>query len=400
VTTEPFSDDAVRLKVLDLGTNVAAPFAATLLGDLGAEVIKCEQPGLGDPIRKDVSRWLMEGRNKRSITLNLRTPEGQQIIQQLASWADVLIENFRPGTMSSWGIGYEELSAINPRLVYVAISGFGQTGPYAPLSGYDFIGSAFGGLTALNGSPDRPPVIPNLYVVDHTSGLFAALGALEAVRRRDAPGGTGRGSFVDLALYESMLRYTGTDVVEYSRTGTIRPRVGGSPTGEGHHEPPYFYAYKTRDERWMSVVTITPRQIQELRALIADERLHHEKFDTLTSTMGHAVEFYDIVSTWVAAHDFDELWDILTKTTIAASAINTAKDIVENPHVRERGSILDVETEDGTMAMPVATPRLDDGDDGVRWVGESLGASNDHVYAEVLGLSEREIADLRARGVI
>jgi crotonobetainyl-CoA:carnitine CoA-transferase CaiB-like acyl-CoA transferase len=302
--------------------------------------------------------------------------------------------------MSKWGIGYEELSELNPRLVYVAISGFGQTGPYAQLSGYDFIGSAYGGLTALNGYPNLPPVVPNLYVVDHTSGLFAALGALEAVRRRDAPGGTGRGSFVDLALYETALRYTGWDVVESSRTGNLRSRVGGTPTGPGHREPPYFYAYKTRDQRWMSVVTITPGQIRELRSLISDPRLHDEKFDTLTSTMGHADEFYDIVSTWVGSHDFADLWEILKETTIAAGPINTAGDILDDPHVKARGSVVDVESADGeTMTMPAVTPRLND-ETEVRWAGEELGASSDHVYANVVGLSESEIADFRARGVI
>jgi crotonobetainyl-CoA:carnitine CoA-transferase CaiB-like acyl-CoA transferase len=285
--------------------------------------------------------------------------------------------------------------------VYVAISGFGQTGPYASLSGYDFIGSAFGGLTALNGYPELAPVIPNLYVVDHTSGLFSALGALEAVRRRDAPGGTGRGAFIDFALYETALRYTGTDVVEYSRTGTLRPRVGGKPTGPGHTEPPYFYAYKTKDERWMSVVTITPPQIQELRSLISDPRLHDEKFDTLASTMGHAAEFYDIVSTWVGSHTFAELWETLKQTTIAAGPINTAKDILDDPHVRARGSVVTVESADGaTMTMPAVTPRLGDETAKVRWVGEALGASSDHVYANVVGLSAHEIADFRARGVI
>jgi succinyl-CoA--D-citramalate CoA-transferase len=401
MTTQPLADDPVQLKVLDLGINTAGPFAAALLGDLGAEVIKCEQPGIGDPVRRDRSRWLVDGRNKRSITLNLRVPEGQELLKRLAAWADILIENFRPGTMSKWGIGYDELSDINPRLVYVAISGFGQTGPYAQLSGYDFIGSAFGGLTALNGYPELPPVIPNLYVIDHTSGLFAALGALEAVRRRDGPGGTGQGSFVDFALYEAPLRYAATEIAECSRTGNVRARVGGTPTGPGHTEPPYFYAYKTKDERWMSVVTITPGQIQELRSLVSDPRLHDEKFDTLTSAMAHASEFYDIVSTWIGSHDFVDLWEILKETTIAASPINTARDILEDPHVKARGSLVKVKTADGeVIAMPAATPRLNDEPEHVRWVGEELGASSDQVYAEVVGLSESEIADFRARGVI
>lgn len=403
MNTYPFSDNPTQLKVLDLGTAVAGPFAATLLGDLGAEIIKCEQPGMGDTVRMQgmSGRWQMEGRNKRSITLNLRVPEGQDILRRLVQWADVLIENFRPGTMTNWGIGYEELSKLNPRLVYVAISGFGATGPYAPLSGYDFVGSAVGGMTALTGYPHLPPVVPGVLVVDHTSGLFAALGALEAVRRRDAPGGTGRGAFIDMALYESVLRYAATDLVDYSLTGQVRARAGGMPQGPVKQEMPIWYAYKTRDERWLSICTVTPGQIRDLRALIPDPRLQDKKFDTGLSTTYHAEEYYDIISNWTGTHDFDEVWEALRKTSIPAGPINSVQDIVADPHINARGSILTVKNAEGqNLVMPAPTPRIEGDAQNPRWTGEPLGASNDHVYSTLLGFSAEEIADLRQREVI
>jgi crotonobetainyl-CoA:carnitine CoA-transferase CaiB-like acyl-CoA transferase len=403
MNTEPFSDNPTQLKVLDLGTAVAGPFATTLLGDLGAEVIKCEQPGTGDTVRGGgmSGRWQMEGRNKRSITLNLRVPEGQDVLRRLVQWADVLVENFRPGTMTKWGIGYEELSKVNPRLVYVAISGFGQTGPYASLSGYDYVGSAVGGMTALTGYPHLPPVVPGLLVVDHTSGLFAAMGALEAVRRRDAPGGTGRGAFIDMALYESVLRYAATDLVDYSLTREVRARAGGKPQGPVQQEMPIWYAYKTRDERWLSICTVTPGQIRDLRALIPDPRLQDKKFDTGLSTTYHAEEYYDIISGWTGERDFDEVWTALRKTSIPAGPINSVQDIVADPHINARGSIVTMKNADGKdLVMPAATPRIDEDTQNLRWTGEPLGASNNHVYSTLLGLSAETLADLRAREVI
>jgi crotonobetainyl-CoA:carnitine CoA-transferase CaiB-like acyl-CoA transferase len=401
MNTQPFSNNPAQLKVLDLGTQIAAPFAATLLGDFGAEVIKCEQPGTGDPVRIDSGRWLLDSRNKRSITLNLRVAEGQEILRRLAAWADVLVENFRPGTMKKWGIGYEDLAKINPRLVYVAISGFGQTGPYASLPGYDFIGSAFGGMTALTGYPDLPPVIPGLFVVDHTSGVFGALGALEAVRRRDAAGGTGRGAFIDLALYETALRYAGTDLVDYSLRGYLRTRTGGMPSESAQQEAPLWFAYETKDRRWLSVVTVMPTQIQGLRTLVSDRRLLDKKFDSLVSTMSHAAEFYDIVNTWIGQRDFNEVWEALNKAGIPAGPINTAQDIINDPHITARGSVLSEKSVDGkAVVMPAVTPRLDNEVHNIRWIGEPLGASNHQVYSSVLGFSENDIAGLRTRGVI
>jgi crotonobetainyl-CoA:carnitine CoA-transferase CaiB-like acyl-CoA transferase len=404
MTERPLRDTGAQLKVLDLGTQVAGPFVATLLGDLGAEVIKVEQPGTGDTARGPAGmspRWQTDGRNKRSITLNLRVAEGQDLLRRLAGWADVLVENFRPGTMDKWGIGYAALSAVNPRLVYVAVSGFGASGPYAHMSGYDYVGSAVGGMTALTGYPDQPPVVPGLLVVDHTAGLFGALGALEAVRRRDAPGGTGRGDYVDLALYETVLRFAATDLAEYSLQGAVRERAGGSPRSDGGEEMTIWYSYRTRDGRYVAISPVTLGQLADLRAIIGDPELEDPKYQTKEGRMANARAFYDIISRWVGARDFSEVWARLSASTVPAGPVNAVPDIVEDPHIVARGSLVTATNAAGeAIVMPAATPRIGAAAVGPRWTGERLGASNEQVYSQVLGLSAQDIAGLRERGVI
>jgi len=399
----PISSDPSVLKVLDLGSQVAGPFAATLLGDLAAEVIKCEPPGLGDPSRRDgmAPRWQTDGRNKRSITLNLKTAEGQAILRRLAAWADVLFENFRPGVMDRWGVGYEALKAVNPRLVYVAVSGFGASGPYAQMSGYDFVGSAFGGMTALTGYPDLPPVTPGLLVVDHVTALFAALGALEAVRRRDAPGGTGQGTFVDLALYESVLRFAATDLADYSLTGLLRERAGGTPRRDGREEMTIWYSYRTRDGRYLCISPVTLGQVADLRKVIQDPALMDPCFETLKGRTQNAAALYDIISRWVEARDFDEVWATLRDTSVPIGPVNAIPDIVADPHIAARGSLVTMANAEGeAIVMPAATPRIGGQNSLPRWTGEPLGASNRLVYSGLLGLSDDEIEGLSARGVI
>lgn len=404
MTNPPILDEPGRLKVLDLGTQVAGPFAATLLGDFGAEVIKCESPGTGDPSRGGdgmAARWQAEGRNKRSITLNLRTSEGQDILRKLAAWADVLIENFRPGTMDKWGLGYDALSKLNPRLVYVAVSGFGSSGPYAQMSGYDYVGSAVGGMTALTGYPDRPPVVPGVYVVDHSAGLFAAMGALEAIRRRDAPGGSGRGAYVDLALYESALRFVSAELVDHSLTGAVRERAGGSPRRDGAQELTIWYSYQTRDGRFLALSPVTMGQIADLRRIIGDPALLDPKFETMRGRMDNAPELYDIVSRWVGARDFDEAWSLLRASSLPVGPVNTIPDIIEDPHIAARGSLVTMDNAQGRpIVMPAATPRIDGAPLPPRWTGEPLGASTAQVLSQVLGLSAAEVDGLRDRGVI
>ena len=257
------SQDPSRLKVLDLGRYLAGPVTATLLGDLGAEVIKIERPVVGD-LARHVSphpggrdegmsyEFQIEGRNKRSITLDYSRPEGAELFHKLVRWADILVENFTPGTMEKWGLGYEALSEINPRLVYVAISGFGRTGPYSQRPGFDFVASAFGGLMYSTGLSDGPPTTTGYAMADMATPAFAALGAVEAVRRRDAPGGTGRGELVDLGLYESILRMATPFLAVYARERRNRERESSRPRHDGKPAmATWGYTFKTLDERWI-----------------------------------------------------------------------------------------------------------------------------------------------------
>ncbi len=405
MTAEPVSTEPSVLKVLDVGTQVAGPFAATILGDLGAEVIKVERPGTGDPLRLAgmSPRWQVEGRNKRSVTLNLGLAEGQALLRRLAGWADVLVENFRPGTMDRWGLGYEALSPVNPRLIYAAVSGFGASGPYAGRSGYDHVGSAFGGLTAVTGYADRAPVLPALFMTDHVTGLFTAIGILEAVRRRDVPGGTGRGTRIDGALYESIVRLAGADIADHSLTGFVRGRVGGEPVAADVRESPLPYAYRTRDGRWLSVYPVTDAQLGQLRQLVGDPELEDDRFQGTEGRARHAADWYRIIAAWVAAHDFAELWAALGRTDVPASPINSVPELVEDPHVRQRASVVEVINAEGRVVrMPAVIPRLAEAGHtaGIRWAGEPLGASNDAVYGGLLGLRGVEVAELAAGGVI
>ncbi len=401
--SEGLGTDPTKLKVLDLGTQVAGPFAATILGDFGAEVIKCEQPGAGDPSRTGGPMgtvWLVNGRNKRSVTLNLRVPAGQALLKRLASWADVLVENFRPGTMGRWGLGYEDLQAVNPRLVYVSVSGFGQSGPLAPLSGYDYTGSAYGGLTAVTGYPDRPPVLPGLFIIDYMSGLFAAVGALEAIRRRDAAGPAGRGSYVDQALYETAMRIAAMDIAAYSLDGTVRERIGGMPVVEGRTESGTWYVYRTRDDRWLSLHCVNDQQFAELRALVGASELDEHRFDTYPSRCQHASDLYRIISAWVAGYDLAELWPLVARTKIPAGPVNTVADLFSDAHVRARGMLVETEVNGRPMAMPGVVPHLEPDPGEVRWAGPALGSSNREVYAGLLGLDDQELARLEQDGVI
>lgn len=401
--THPFQNAPAQIKVLDLGTQIAGPFVATMLGDLGAEVIKVEQPGLGDTLRMPdgmSSKWQAEGRNKRSITLNLRVPEGQDILKRLAGWADVLVENFRPGTMEKWGVGYDQLSAVNPGLVYVAISGFGRGGPYSQMSGYDYAASAMGGATAVTGYPDRPPTVPGAYFADYTTGLFGALGAVEAVRRRDAPGGSGKGAFIDMALYESVMRFMGWDLAEYALSGTMRDRAGGMPRTDGAPEMTIWYSYRTRDGRFVAISPVTMGQITDLRAIIKDPDLD-ERFETLQGRMANGPALYEIISRWTEAHDFAQVWDTLSRSSVPAAPVNAVNDLVREPHILERGSLVTSRNAQGQeLVLPGPTPRISGDPREPRWTGEPLGASNRHVFANILGLSPGEVADLESRGVI
>jgi len=379
------------MRVLDVGTQVAGPFVATILGDLGADVIKCEQPTIGDPLRLPDGmspRWLADGRNKRSCTLNLRHPQGQALLKRLAQWADVLVENFRPGTMARWGLAYDDLRLINRRLVYVSVSGFGQSGPYVGRVAYHSIGAAFGGITDLSGFAGEPPVTPGPFLADYIAGLFGAIGALEALRRRDAPGGIGEGEWVDTALYDSVMRLSAAEFAAYALTGTVCKRTDGPPM-------------RTRDGRYVIILPVQPDQYAALVQLVGDPALSDEKFATAFRRTQHRGEFEAIVGRWIGALDAADALEKLITAGVPASQVNNVADLVDNEHVRTRNDLVSLTNHLGQAVMlPGVVPRFHRSADAPRWLGEKLGASNEYVFRTLLGLSADEVVPLHREGVI
>jgi crotonobetainyl-CoA:carnitine CoA-transferase CaiB-like acyl-CoA transferase len=410
----PLSDDPGRLHVLDLGRLLAGPVVATLLGDLGAEVIKVERPGVGDLQRGVFPQapgdpgmpyaWQVEGRNKRSITLEITDPRGKELLLRLVEWADVLVENFKPGSMQRWGLSYEDLVPVNSRLVYVSVSGYGQTGPYRARPGLDFVGSGFAGLTFATGAPDRPPTLPGYALTDYMAATFGALGALEAVRRRDAPGGTGRGEHVDVALYEPALRFSTPWLQYYQRDGVLRVREGSSPRPDDEKPVVHWgYTYGTADGRWVSLLPILVSNESQHRLwqtigradLVSDPR-----FRTAEDRERHYKLLDAAVREWCASKDAAAIVAEFEAAKIPCGHVNSVVDILDDPHMQER-SLRDVEDHRGqALVMPEVVPRLAGSPGQIQWAGEDLGASNEEIYLGLLGLDPADYKQLVASGVI
>jgi crotonobetainyl-CoA:carnitine CoA-transferase CaiB-like acyl-CoA transferase len=410
----PLSDDPARLHVLDLGRLLAGPVVATLLGDLGAEVIKVERPGVGDLQRGVFPQapgdpgmpyaWQVEGRNKRSITLEITDARGKELLLQLVKWADVLVENFKPGSMERWGLGYADLVPVNSRLVYVSVSGYGQTGPYRTRPGLDFVGSGFAGLTFVTGAPDRPPTLPGYALTDYMAATFGALGALEAVRRRDAPGGTDRGEHVDVALYEPALRFSTPWLQYFQREAVLRVREGSCPRPDDERPVVHWgYTYGTADGRWVSLLPIMMSDESQHRLwqtigradLVSDPRLR-----TAEDRERHYKLLDAAVREWCAAKDAAAIVAAFEAAKIPCGPVNSVADVLNDPHMQER-SLRDVEDHRGnTLVMQEVVPRLAGSPGEIRWPGEELGASNDEIYLGLLGLDPAEYKRLAASGVI
>ena len=393
------------IRVLDVGTLIAGPFAATLLGDFGAEIIKVEQPGSGDALRGgtdgDVARrpgsWLVEGRNKKSITLDLRRPEGQSLLEELAARADVLVENFTPGTLERWGLGWEVLHGINPRLVMARVSGYGQTGPYARRAGYDRIALGFSGYMYPTGFPDRYPVRPAFPTADYNTGTFSALAILLAIYHRDAPGGSGEGQQIDLALYEPTFRITSDLVPDYLATGAVRERMG-------NRNPTFAPAgtFRTRDGHLVQIAAGGDRVWRRLaEAMQRPELASDPRYAASAERIRRADELEAMLEAWVSEHDFAELETRLDSANVPFGGIYTAADIVADPHYRARENLATVPDEElGAVTMPGVVPRLGTSPGRIAWAGPPLGQHNREIYGGLLGRTDAEIEALRERGVI
>ena len=394
------ADGQPRLKVLDIGMMIAGPFCSTLLGDFGADVIKVERPdGHGDRVREQDIAWPLEGRNKRSITLDMRKPEGVELLLKLVDWADVFIENFKPGTTKKWGLDYATLSQRNPRLIYVSVSGFGQTGPNAPRPGYDHVGAAYGGLWYQTGFPDRPPVLPGLPIADYLTGTFAALGALEALRRRDGPGGTGTGEWVELGLYEPLLRISSYHYTRYSLYGQTFEREGSMPIDDQPPRgQPQGVCYETSDGRWLNVLPLQPAQWDRMKQVIPE--VDRPEFDNRTLQRNLRAPDKEIRA-WIKARTYDEAMNAFIAADLPCSPINNTLDIIADTHVQARNNLITIEDQYGReVLMQNVCPNFVQQPAEVRWAGEKLGASNHEVYCGLLGLDEGDLVELDAKGVI
>lgn len=389
------------IRVIDIGTMVAGPVAATLLGDLGAEVIKVEQPGSGDTLRHlgplgetgDGLWWNVEGRNKKSITLNLRQAEGQRILKELVKHADVVVENFRPGALAGWGLSWQDLEQVNPRLVMLSVSGFGQTGPYATRAGYDRVALATGGALQISGYPDRPPVRPGTAVADYQAALFGAYGIMVALYNRDVSGG--KGQQIDLSLYESVFRFTEDLVTAYDKLGVKRERTGNiHPAGAPCDH------FEAADGRYIAFSVSSDRMYRRMCAAMP-ELLDDERFATFANARANVEELNRVVAVWIKSLPVTELSDILDKEGLAYSFIYSIEEIVADPQYQSRGSIVTVENPRlGPLKMPAPQPRFSGTPAPPMQAAPALGADTDDVLREVAGLSPEEIAAGRNSGTI
>lgn len=396
----PAEGPLAGLRVLEMGSTVAGPFCGRLLADFGAEVVKIEDPA-GDPVRTMGKRFHGKSlyaasifRNKALLALDLRQTRGREIARDMAQRADVLIENFRPGSLESWGLGYEQLSAVNPGLVMVRISGFGQDGPYSQRAGYGVIGEALSGLRHLTGDPDRPPARVAVSMTDYITGLYAAFGATMALLAR---GRNGRGQVVDAALYESAFSFMEPWIPAYDKTGFVANRCGSRlPESTPNN------LYPTGDGQFIHVTAMGDAVFRRLAEAMGQPALAHDaRFATATARSTHVDEIDDLIAQWTNARPLAELEQVLEQAAVPAMRIFTIADIFADPHYRARGAIVRApDPELGTVAMAQAVPRLSQTPGTVRHAGHRLGEDSRTVLRDWLGLDSAALDTLQASRVI
>ena len=394
----PLSD----LRVIELGTLLAGPFCGQLLGDLGAEVVKVEPPNQGDPMRqwgREKAQgkslwWPVVARNKKSITLDLRHPDGQQVLRELVAKADFLIENFRPGTMEKWNCGYPQLANINPRLIMIRVSGYGQTGPYAKRAGFGAIGEAMGGLRYVVGDPSTPPSRMGISIGDSLAATFATVGGLAALHYREV---TGRGQVVDSAIYEAVLGMMESLITEYDkanyvreRTGAILPNVAPSnvyPTAEG------------------SMVLIAGNQdtvFARLAAAIGRSELAADpRYNSHVARGRNQSELDSLIGEWTLTKDCQEILRIMEEAGVPAGLIYRAPEMLEDPHFKVREAIVSVpHPEFGQLRMQNVAPHLSETPGSIRSPSPRLGEHNDDIYLQLLKMNPERYANLKASHLV
>ncbi len=390
------------LRVIEVGQLLAGPFCGQLMADFGAEVIKCEPPGAGDPMREWGREkphgkslwWPVVARGKKSITLNIREPAGQEILKELVATADVLIENMRPGTFERWGLGYDVLSKINPRLVMIRVTGFGQNGPYASQPGFGAVGEAMGGLRYVVGDPDRAPSRTGTSIGDTLAATFACLGGLIALHARHR---TGRGQVVDSALYEAVLAIMESLVTEYDVAGYIRERTGAilpnvSPSN----------VFPTKDGLWLLIAANQDTVFGRLAdAMDEPELATNPRYATHSARGETQAELDAHIGEWTKQHTIDELKQKMVAHAVPHGTIYRAKEMLEDEHFAARQAIISVDhPQFGPIKMQGTFPKLSETPGEVRWVGPELGQHNDEVYKVILGKTDEQLAALSSAGIV
>jgi formyl-CoA transferase len=397
-TKGPLAD----LRVIEMGTLLAGPFCGQLLGDLGAEVIKIEPPNQGDPLRAWGQEkingkslwWPVVARNKKAITLDMRQAEGQALLKELVKKTDFLVENFRPGTLEKWGCGYDELSRINPRLIMIRVSGYGQTGPYSSRAGFGAIGEAMGGLRYVVGDPSTPPSRMGISIGDSLAATFACVGALSALHYREK---TGRGQIVDSAIYEAVLNMMESLITEFDKTGYIRERTGAILP----HVAP-SNVYPTNDGSMVLIAgnqdTVFGRLTQ---AMGQPELAQDPEYSTHAARGRNQKKLDDLIGQWTRTKNPTELLDLMGESGVPAGLIYRAPEMLQDPHFQAREAIVSVPHPDfGELKMQNVAPKLSETPGSIRSPSPELGQHNDDIYQNLLGLDAQAYESLKSRKVI
>ena len=391
------------LRVLDISTFVSAPFAAACLAEFGAEVLKIEKPGSGDSLRQlgtpsptgDSYFWLSEARNKKCITLDLRKPQGAELFRRMVKKADVVIENFRPGTLEKWGLGFADLLAINPALVMLRVSAYGEKGPKSHLPGFARIAQAYAGLTYLVGRPDTPPLIAgSTTLADYITGLYGAFGILVALRVRDQ---TGQGQYIDIGLHDGVFRFLDEIASVYDKTGEVRERMGTETPSSTPHSH-----YPTRDGKWVAIACTNDKMFERLANVMAQPDLaRDDQYGLKPKRLEARYRINQLVSDWTSKFDRDEVIRLCCDGDVPCGPVNSIAEIFAEEQFWARDTLTRVAHEGvGDLAVPGVIPRLSETPGTIQHLGGRLGESNAEVFRDWLDIGESELRALQKAGVV